>query len=301
MEVLQGMEKVSNEAIVESIQRGEGNRKELLAVLWNNNIRFVRKIIHESTGLESWKETERQDFEDLEQQAFLGMMDAISGYDCCHGYKFLTYAKPYIIKSIFRYYYRFGQMLRVPEYMRARIKAYMKAKSNLSNAGEPVTREILREHLGMTEQELDNIEVGIQRLELKSLDSYLKADDKESGTVKDMIADQVRIDETASDSVYLDELHRTLTAALSRLPDVEREIITDRFYHEYSVKYIAKMRGCTSWNIHLHLKMAYERMRTGKYGRELASFLPEQAIIRAERKIARDFKELTEEERGLLL
>lgn len=64
-----------NEILVKQIQTGQGKRKELLERLWLDNLPLVQKIIHEMTGLERRKYSDIQDFEDLEQQAFLGILE----------------------------------------------------------------------------------------------------------------------------------------------------------------------------------------------------------------------------------
>lgn len=70
-----------NEILVKQIQTGQGKRKELLERLWLDNLPLVQKIIHEMTGLERWKYSDIQDFEDLEQQAFLGILESIGKYE----------------------------------------------------------------------------------------------------------------------------------------------------------------------------------------------------------------------------
>ncbi len=70
-----------NESIVKQIQTGQGNRQELLERLWTDNLGLIRKIIHRLTGLQYGYPPDREDFEDLEQQAFIGIMDSVQHYD----------------------------------------------------------------------------------------------------------------------------------------------------------------------------------------------------------------------------
>ena len=83
---------MDNETIVLKLQAGQGNRKQLLEMLWIQNLGLIRKIIHGLTGLERNKDSDKQDFEDLEQQAFLGILQAIPVYDSEKGTKFFTIA-----------------------------------------------------------------------------------------------------------------------------------------------------------------------------------------------------------------
>nr|DAK19111.1 MAG TPA: DNA directed RNA polymerase subunit [Caudoviricetes sp.] len=90
------MGRMENEIIVKMLQDGQGDQQQLLEMLWKQNVSLVRKIIQESTGIERWN----QDFEDLEQQAFLGILESISRYDFSQGNRFFTYATHYIVKSL---------------------------------------------------------------------------------------------------------------------------------------------------------------------------------------------------------
>lgn len=291
------MGKLDNETIVRQIQQGTGDREKLLETLWLQNISLVRKIIQESTGTERWN----QDFEDLEQQAFLGILESISRYDFSQGNRFFTYATHYIVKSLRKYYDRYCQSLRIPPAMRAKIKSYIRAREELQASGEVPTDKALMESLGMSEKEFRNVSNSIQKVGLVSLDSRLEENDKDSGTILDMVSDPSQNTESASDSVYLQELHETLMAALALLTENECEIIYARFYLNQSETEIAGTLGCSIQNVSISLKKAYRKLRRGKYGIALASFLPARAEKRVKEKRAKEFDGLTASERDLLL
>lgn len=295
------MSQMDNETIVRQLQNGQGNQQQLLELLWNQNIRLVRKIIHESTGLDHWD----QDFEDLEQQAFIGIMESVNRFDFSQGNRFFTYATHYIIKSIRKYYDQYCQSLRIPPAMRAKIKRYMKAREELQASGQIPTDSALMERLGMSEKEFRNVSVSVQKVGLISLNSYLEENDKDSGIVMDMVSDPSQDTEKASDSVYFQELHNTLTAALGTLSAKECEIIYARFYRNQTLDQISDIMNCSRQNIECHTKNAFRKLRMGRYGKELASFLPQRQEKRAIRKIDR-IKEhktegLSEREKELLL
>lgn len=290
-----------NESIVKQIQAGEGNREELLERLWTDNLGLVRKIIHETTGLERGKWSDQQDFEDLEQQAFIGIMDCIHHFDSSQGNKFFTYAVYYIRKSILRYYDSAGQALRIPAYMRKHIRTYLREKERQRENGLPGTDESIRKELGMGTETLHATIKAIRKMEMQSLGSYLDESDRESGSVLDMIAGNEDTSETATESIHDRELHELLRSAIQSLPDVEREVIIARHYQRLRTEHIARIMSCTPQNVSQHAKTAYRRIRTGKYGRELATFLPERASYRAEKRIQEEFKELSEQERDLLI
>lgn len=290
-----------NEIIVNRIQEGQGNREEMLERLWMDNIGLIRKIIHELTGLDRDRWPDCQDFEDLEQQAFLGIMESIQRYDSARGIKFFTFAVHYIRKSIYLYYDRSGQLLRIPSYMRKRIRDYMGEKERLQEKGIPATDEVIQKSLGLSDRAMCETLKVIRRMDLESLDSYLNESDKEAGTILDMIAGAADTSGPALESTYSTELKDLLRSALRTLPETERNILVARHFQGMGTAHIAGIMNCSRQNVSKHAQAAYKRIRTGKYGQELLTFLPERAVRRAAKRIQDDFKELSEQERGLLL
>ncbi len=290
-----------NESIVIQIQNGKGNRNELLEKLWLNNLGLIRKIIHQLTGLQYGYPPDREDLEDLEQQAFLGILESVKHYDSTRKIKFFTFAQAYIRTSVYRYYDRSGQSLRIPAYMRKHIRDYLREMDRLRENGQPATNEILQERLRLSDRAFDSMLRTIQKLKLQSLDSYLNESDRESGTLLDMIAGNENTTDTALASSYDSDLKDLLRSALQELPEMERQILIARHFQRMNTRYIASLMKCTPQYVSKTAKTAYQRIRTGKYGRELATFLPECASHRAERLIQDEFKELSEQERNLLI
>lgn len=290
-----------NESIVKQIQTGQGNREELLEKLWTDNLGLIRKIIHKLTGLQYGYPPDKEDFEDLEQQAFIGIMESVKHYDSSIEIKFFSFAQAYIRTSVYRYYDKSGQALRIPAYMRKRIRDYMREKDRLREIGEPATNETIQERLQLSDKAFEGLLKAIQKLELQRLDSYLNESDKESGTVLDMIAGNENTSETALASSYDTDLKTLLRSALQELPETERQVLTARHFQRMNNRHIASLMKCTPQNVSKIAKTAYQRIRTGKYGKELATFLPERASHRAEKRIRNEFKELSEQERDLLI
>lgn len=97
----------------------------------------------------------------------------------------------------------------------------------------------------------------------------------------------------------------TLTAALGTLSMRECEIIYARFYKGQTLEEIGDTLHCSKGNIDCHIQNAFRKLRRGKYGKELASFLPDQQERRAIRNINRESERktagLSEQEKELLL
>lgn len=265
---------LDNEILAVKIRRGDGDRKELLEELWRNNKRLIHKIVHQLTGLDSWKAEDWEDFEDMEQQAFIGIMEAASTFNEHQGVKFFTWAAPYIKKSIYQYHDNGGYRVRIPAYLRRRMKLYTKEKALMECAGQRnIPPDEIMDKIGLTPAARKSLMDAMQAAFVSSLDEAIENRDGDSQSLletltsgRDMEADVIR-------TVYYRELHDTMRFALSRLPKGERDIITAVYYQGHSPNHVARIMGCSRQNIDQRLKNAYVHLRHGKYGRELASFL----------------------------
>lgn len=235
------MKQWDNESIVIQIQTGQGNREELLERLWADNLGLVRKIIHRLTGLQYGYPPYKEDFEDLEQQAFIGLLDSVHRYDSTKGIKFFSYAKHYIRLSIYRYYDYSGQTLRIPAFMRHNVRAYLQERERNRTA----TDKSIQKTLGMSDRAFQETVKTVQKMELIRLDSYLNESDKESGTLLDMIASTENVSEMALSGSYDIELHNLLRSALRELPEKERQVIIARNYARHNTEHIANEMNCT--------------------------------------------------------
>lgn len=110
---------MSNEEIVKRIQEGE-NQKENLSLLWECNQGLIDSIVRSLTGLQPYEEG----FEDAKQQSYFGLLETAERYRPESGAKFFSYAGGRIKKAIYRYYASTGYAVRVPEYLRYRMKRY---------------------------------------------------------------------------------------------------------------------------------------------------------------------------------
>lgn len=297
MEVLKIVDAITNEMLVEYIQKGI-NTRENLERLWIENIKLIRIIVTKLTGLNDCD----KDFEDMIQEAFIGFMEAVQRYDSSFDVKFFTHAEIYIKKSIYRYYDNNGYSIRIPTYMKTRIREYMKARERIEQEkNRKADDNEIMEFMKISISAYKAIIKAVQRLNVESLDKYIYSEHEKDGARLDIIASDQNVEEAGIENIYHKELHEILFKAIEKVPSIEREIIIAYYFQKYTYKKIAALYGCTRENIRQHIKRSFQIIRMGKYGNELLSFLPEQAINRAKKKIDKDLEELTEKERGFLI
>ena len=97
---------MTNEQTVARIRAGE-DEGQGMAALYEQMKAFIHSIARKYQGC-------GVDLEDLEQEGFLGLYDAVAGYDPDREVKFLTYAQKWIRQKIVRYIQDNRSSLRIP-------------------------------------------------------------------------------------------------------------------------------------------------------------------------------------------
>ena len=108
---------MTNEQLVIQLKAGI-HTAEYMKQLWEQNRGMIGKIACKYKGYE--------DLEDLKQQGFLGLYDAVEGYNPDQGTSFITYAKFWIQQSIQRYIDDCCGVVRIPVHAKEKISQYKK-------------------------------------------------------------------------------------------------------------------------------------------------------------------------------
>ena len=95
---------MSNEELVERIRNGY-HVTENMQVLYENNLPLIKKFIKPYAYYESE--------EDLLQEAYFGLWEAVRHYESSENVLFMTYARYWIKQSIQRYMENSGSILRI--------------------------------------------------------------------------------------------------------------------------------------------------------------------------------------------
>lgn len=108
---------MKNEELVARI-RNRIDAAECMAQLWQQNRLFVAQIAKKYTAYE--------DMDDLMQEGFIGLCNAVECYDPDNGAKFLTYAAYWIQQAMLRYIAKYSGVVQIPESVRTKINKLRK-------------------------------------------------------------------------------------------------------------------------------------------------------------------------------
>ena len=295
----------TNEEKVLRLQSATDNHieKEILSELWEQNYSLIKIIIHKLTGL---SDTDN-DFEDLIQEAYFGFRAAAFAFDLERGIKFSSYAGKRIEWELCRYYENSGCTVHIPAYLKKRLRDATEKKNRLeAETGCAVTLETALKALGLSQPAILGTLSAFQKLKAISLDSYT-TDDDDSLTLLDTLTSDEDIEDYVVSQEWNKALRKLLFSALQEIPEDEREIIIRQYFHGIPIWKMAEESGQTRQTIWNKKNEAFQAIRTGKYGHDLAEYMPSvskferaQRLIRQDREAIKQLN-LSDTERNLLI
>ncbi|MCR5834193.1 MAG: FliA/WhiG family RNA polymerase sigma factor [Selenomonadaceae bacterium] len=187
------------------------------------------------------------DKDDLLSSGFFGLLDAIERFDITRNIKFETYAGVRIRGAMIDY-------LRskdwIPVSMRQKIRRYEQTVCRLeTELGRSATDKEIADALEISVDDLQTLVGQCNAATVIPLEEYLKTDVNEA------------VDTNPANSTEMFELKETLAAAIDRLPEKERLVVSLYYYEEMTLKEISLILNLTEARIsQLHTK-AVMRMR----------------------------------------
>ena len=221
---------MSNEELVRLIQDNQ-NVNDNMTALWQQNSGYIAKIaIHYSYC---------DDIEDLKQQGYLGLYEAVKRYKAEKGINFLTYATYWIIQSIQKYVAECCHAVRIPANIYRQIQAYKSIITDmLLYYGYIPTETEIKKYLGIKQKQLEAIKQGLQFSSIKSLDSLINED----GDIYlyELIAGTADTENTVIDNLTYEQLKKILWDMVEQLKEEQRVVLKSRYQDNKTMKEIQK-------------------------------------------------------------
>ena len=259
---------MSNEEIVEQIQKGidvAASQERLL----KQNRKFVRHLVRKLCG---HMENEA-DLEDYEQEGSIGLLTAAMRYDKGRGTSFLTCAGYYVKAAVIRYSENCCSSVRVPVYLKERIRKYAKYRQQCMNEkGRYPTRDELLEVLDISARSLDHLEKTLYNMKAVSIDKDYSDGDGESSLIG-MLQSGEDIEELITYSVYSRDLKKALDSALCILDADTRKAVQSVYYQGNSMKHTARVLGCSTQAVYEKTRKGFWKILHSTHRAELESFM----------------------------
>ena len=228
---------MTNEQLIEQIRAGDDSAIEQL-YLQNSGI--IWKLAKETAFKHADTENQRRYLqEDLRQEAYFGLMQAVSRWDSEQGVSFMGYAVFWIRQAMTRYCYLAKGPVRIPEARQAQIRRYAQIMSDSAGSVKPSDPEVCR----MMEIDLDTlkeIKAACALMKPVGMEQDVKGD-TEGITLADTIADgRDRYEETMN-RINREELAGVICPMVDSLPARQAFIIRQQYQAGLSVSEISKL------------------------------------------------------------
>ena len=226
---------MTNEQLVTRIQAGENTAANMLQ-LWQQNKAFVAMLARKYKGY--------AEIDDLMQEGYLGLNDAVEHYDIDSGCPFISYAAFWIRQKMRRYIERSG-VIRLPAEMYQSVIKYKSLVSKyVQEHGCEPSDEVLMDFLGMDEEELDKVRKAARKEQTKSLDAVVSEDD-DSLTLMDLVASDQNLEEDAIRKRDCELMSAELWEAIGKLPENQAFVIAGRYQDKRTHKSLGREMGCS--------------------------------------------------------
>ena len=237
--------------------------------LWQQNRGYINKIVNHYKAY--------AEEEDLQQEAYLGLCEAIRHYNPEEEVPFITYAGYWIRQQIGRYIKSNGTV-RLPEHIQARVKEYkqMVLKWKVTIGRKPTDSEICH-YLRISREKLENIKKTVQMAKIGSLDVPVGEDGECS--MYDLLPSAIHEEEQVIEKIQQEELKEVLWSLVDALPGEQPKIIRLRYQNGMTLRAIAEDKGVTLETIRQQERKGLGELRKPSKSKLLRPFLPDDDRI----------------------
>lgn len=263
---------MTNEQLVIRICAGIDEADNTLQ-LWQQNRGYINKIVNHYKAY--------AEEEDLQQEAYLGLCEAIRHYSPEEEVPFITYAGYWIRQQIGRYIKSNGTV-RLPEHIQARVKEYkqMVLKWKVTIGRKPTDREICH-YLRISREKLENIKKTAQIARIGSLDVPIGEDGDCSlyDLIPGSMDEEEQVESIVLEKVQKEELCAVVWPLVDSLTDDQAKTIRARYQDNMTFREIAEDQGVSVEMARQRERQGLRELRKPSKSKLLRPFLPDDDRI----------------------
>ncbi|MFE7928536.1 SigB/SigF/SigG family RNA polymerase sigma factor [Streptomyces sp. NPDC057456] len=202
------------------------------------------------------------DMEDIVQTGMIGLIKAIDRFEVSREVEFTSFALPYIVGEIKRFFRDTTWAVHVPRRLQELRVELAKARDELSSRldRDPTVPE-LATLMNLAENQVIEAQIAANGYNSSSLDAALTGDGPEYGEA--VLADFIGVEE---EGLRLVEDFHSLAPLMAELSERDRQIIHMRFVEEATQAEIGERLGCSQMHVSRLIKRIIMRLRHGMLG-----------------------------------
>ncbi|MEU2244580.1 RNA polymerase sigma factor SigF [Streptomyces sp. NPDC018338] len=198
------------------------------------------------------------EMEDIVQVGMIGLIKAIDRFELSREVEFTTFAVPYIVGEIKRFFRDTSWAVHVPRRLQEARVELAKATEELSTRlGRMPTVKELAELMSLTEEEVTEARLASNGYNSSSLDAALSGENEDGEA---SLADFIGSEDPAMELV--EDFH-ALAPLIADLDERDRQIIHLRFVEELTQSQIGERLGCSQMHVSRLLSRTMDRLRQG--------------------------------------
>ncbi|MFE7598379.1 RNA polymerase sigma factor SigF [Streptomyces sp. NPDC057494] len=198
------------------------------------------------------------EMEDIVQVGMIGLIKAIDRFELSREVEFTTFAVPYIVGEIKRFFRDTSWAVHVPRRLQEARVELAKATEELSTRlGRTPTVKELAELMSLTEEEVTEARLASNGYNSSSLDAALSGENEDGDA---SLADFIGSEDPAMELV--EDFH-ALAPLIAELDERDRRIIHLRFVEELTQAQIGDRLGCSQMHVSRLLSRTVKRLREG--------------------------------------
>lgn len=254
---------MSNEEIVKKIKDGSADLTALYERLYKQNKTLIRDVCK--------KFTKYAEMDDLQQQAYFGLVEAVTHYETSKNVLFMSFALYWIERELWEYVQKNCLLFRVPQHISGeKIPAYNRYIQQFTKEHDrqPTDQEIMAA-LHIRKDTLRTIQQTIRGV--TSLDTPLKTQvDGDTVTLADTIKADLSVEDDTVDKMYSDYEKQALWGIVDAYTsDRESEVLRMVFIENVPYREIGERLNVSKQRVEQLRKKGLKRLQEGKARREL--------------------------------
>lgn len=255
---------MTNEELVKQIQKGI-NQVDNMEQLYKQNKGYIRKIAYKYSYT-------KEDREDLLQEAYFGLYEAVQRYEDTAGILFMSYASYWIRQAITRYLENNGRTVRMPSHIYNKIIHYKSLISAYEmQLGRKPTDKELRGHLEVSQQVLEGIKKAYYEFYgISSIDALIPGTEGDM-RLSEVIADtNTDIENSVVDGMIEESKRMELWQIVeNNVTPEQNKVITARYRKNMTLEATGQIIGKSIDRVRVLQNEALKKLRLARIRRQL--------------------------------
>ncbi|MFF4961824.1 RNA polymerase sigma factor SigF [Streptomyces sp. NPDC001222] len=198
-----------------------------------------------------------EEMEDIVQVGMIGLIKAIDRFELSREVEFTSFAVPYIVGEIKRFFRDTSWAVHVPRRLQeARVQLAKATEELRSRLGRVPTTKELAELMCLSEEEVTEARLASNGYNSSSLDAAISTDEDGETALADFIG-------TEDAALELVEDFHALAPMIAELDERDRQIIHMRFVEELTQAQIGERLGVSQMHVSRLLSRMLARLREG--------------------------------------